>query len=118
MFAILNCCIIRDNDESKTVHDFAALIVTDEHLYITTTKYGWLIDKLDQNIVVAKTQLMTDLVDVENINVTTFAISFLDEIQDRKEKWTCHFETESCLNDTFAPIAQSWEKLFKVPLAN
>lgn len=118
MFTILNRCIVTNNDDTNTIYGFSAFIITDTQLYLTTAKYGWLIDKLDQNIDVMKSQLMSDLVDVEKIDGTTFIISFLDEIRDRKEKWECTFETNACLQDTFAPIADSWEKLFKVPLAN
>lgn len=119
MFAILNRCIIIGNDDEKTVLDGAALIITDTNLYITMNKYGWLMDKLDQSIEVAESQLMMDLVAVENNDDDDkmFTIRF-DDDHERKEDWECSFETDTCLKDTFAAIAQSWEKLFEVPLMN
>lgn len=118
MLTILNCCKIIGHDDTTTVHEYAAFILTDSKLYVTKATYGWLIEKFDRTIETAKSQLMTDLVDVEHIDDTTFAMSFLDEIQDKKETWECKFETSSCLQNTFETLATSWEKIFKVPLAN
>ncbi|XP_055302983.1 serine/threonine-protein kinase 11-interacting protein isoform X2 [Sitodiplosis mosellana] len=118
MLTILNNCKIIDQNDSSTVHEYAAFILTDSNLYVSTPKYGWTVEKLDRSIEVAQMQLMMDLVDVEHINETTFIISFLDEIQDKKQKWECKFETGSCLQNTFETLAASWEKLFKVPLSN
>ncbi|XP_031624563.1 serine/threonine-protein kinase 11-interacting protein isoform X4 [Contarinia nasturtii] len=119
MFTILNYCKIIDHNDVSTVYETAAFILTDSNLYVTTPKYGWLVEKMDHaRIEVARVQLMTDLVDVENIDETTFAISFLDDVNDIKETWECKFETSSCLQNTFETMATSWEKIFKVPLAN
>lgn len=118
MLTILNCCKITDHNGTSTTHEFAAFILTDSNLYVTTPKYGWLIEKLDRRIDVAQIQKMTDLVDVEHIDETTFNISFLDEICDQKENWECKFETSVSLQNTFETLAASWEKLFKVPLHN
>lgn len=116
MFAILNRCKITENDDSETLFEQAAFIVTDTHLYLTTAKYAWLMDKSECPIETARTELMTDLVEVDNVNDTSFSITFLDEIHNQKQAWHCAFETDSCLQNTLAAIAQSWEKLFKVPL--
>lgn len=118
MFTILSYCKITDHDDVNTTHEYAAFILTDTNLYVTTIKYGWLVEKLDRNIDVARSQPIVDLVDVEHIDDTTFNISFLDETLDQKENWVCKFETSSCLQNTFETVAASWEKLFKVPLAN
>lgn len=118
MFTILKYCKITDHDDANTTHEYAAFILTDTNLYVTTIKYGWLAEKLDRSIEVARSQPMTDLVDVEHIDENTFNISFLDETQDQKENWECKFETDSSLQNTFETLATSWEKLFKVPLAN
>lgn len=117
MLTILNYCKIIDQNGTSIVHEYAAFILTDSNLYVTTPKYGWTIEKLDRNIELAQMQLMTDLVDVEQIDDVTFIISFLDEIHDRKEKWECKFETGSGLQNTFETLATSWEKLFEVPLS-
>lgn len=120
MLAVLNQCkiIVEDDDTAVVTHHYASLIVTDSNVYITKPHYGWLMEKADRLIDVQQTQLMMDLVDVEHIDDTSFYISFMDDVNDHKEKWECIFETNSCLQNTFDAIAQSWEKLFKVPLAN
>lgn len=116
MFAILSRCKIVEDDDSETYCEHGAFIVTDTHLYLTTAKYAWLMDKTERSVEVARAELMTDLVEVDNVSGTTFAITFLDEIHNQKQVWHCAFETDSCLQNTLAAIAQSWEKLFKVPL--
>lgn len=118
MFTILNYCKVIDHNDISITYDGAAFILTDSNLYVTTPKYGWLIEKMDRTIEVAQLQIMTDLVDVENIDDTTIAINFFDDIHDKKETWECKFETSSCLQNTFETMATSWEKIFTVPLAN
>lgn len=118
MFTILDYCKIIEQNDTSIVHAYAAFILTDSNLYVTTPKYGWTVEKLDRNIEVAQMQLMMDLVEVEHIDNTTFVISFLDEIQDKRQRWECKFETSTCLQNTFETLAASWEKLFKVPLSN
>lgn len=117
MLAILHQCTITCDDTHET-HDLVAIIVTETNLYLTSSKYGWLADKLEQNIELSNTQLMTNVVGVDPIDEHTFLINFLDEIENHDEMWKCKFETKSSLDSTFNAIAQSWEKLFQVPLAN
>lgn len=118
MLAILNNCKVISDDLNET-YEYSALIITDEKLYLTTSKYGWLADKLDMDIEIARTQLMSNAVGgVDNITDNSFTINFLDDIESRDETWQCTFETNACLESTFNAIAQSWEKLFQVPLAN
>lgn len=125
MLSILNHCKIiidgsddNDHKDIATTHEYAAFVLTDSNLYVTKSKYGWLIEKLDRNIEVAQTQKMQDLVSVEHIDDTTFIITFLDEINSREEKWECKFETSSCLQNTFETLKTPWEKIFEVPLGN
>lgn len=114
MLTILNECQITSEDLNETL-PFVTFITTETHLYVTSSKYGWL---SNQNIAIAQSQLMTNLVDIDNITDTSFSINFLDEINDRTALWKCTFETKGSLDSTFSAIAQSWEKLFQVPLAN
>lgn len=116
MLSILNSCKITDYKDISTLHEFAAFIITDSNLYVTKPKYGWLIEKLDRDIEVAEMQKMRDLVSVDSIDERTFVINFLDETNDREEKWECKFETSTCLKSTFDTIKTPWEKLFEVPL--
>lgn len=122
MWSILNDCkIIIDDNENKeivTYHKYAAFIITDTNLYVTKPNYGWLIEKLDRDIEIARMQKMQDLIDVKHIDDQTFIITFLDEINDREEKWQCTFETSSCQQNTFESLKTPWEKIFEVPLGN
>lgn len=118
MLSILVHCKIIDYRDITTTYEYAAFIMTDTNLYVTKPDYGWLMERLDRNIVVAQTQNIRDLVNIDTIDDTTFAINFLDETIDREEKWECKFETSSCLQNTFATIKTPWEKLFAVPLEN
>lgn len=117
MLAILCQCTITCDDIHDT-HALVAIIITETKLYLTTSKYGWLADKLQQNIELVNTQLMTNIVGVDPIDEHTFLINFLEESENRDQIWKCQFETKSSLDSTFNAIAQSWEKLFQVPLAN
>lgn len=117
MLAILNRCQITSDHLNET-YDYVAFITTDSYLYLTTSKYGWLMDKFSIEPEIAQEQLMTNLVDIDNVTENSFTINFLDEINNRTELWQCTFETNSCLDSTFKAIAQSWEEYFKVPLAN
>lgn len=118
MLSILNYCKIIDHKDITTTHEYTAFIITDDNLYMTKSKYGWLIKKLERNIEVAQTQKIQDLVSYDRIDDTTFALNFLDETRDREEKWECKFETNSCLENTLESLKTPWEKLFKVPLEN
>lgn len=125
MLSILNNCEIiidgsADNDhkEITTTHEYAAFIITDFNLYVTKSNYGWLIEKLDRDIEVARARKMQDLVNVENVDDKTFIITFLDEIKNVEEKWKCKFDTSSCLQNTFETLKAPWEKIFGVPLEN
>lgn len=117
MLAILNSCRITSDHLNET-YEHVAFITTDSYLYLTTSKYGWLMEKFDYVLDIAQSQLMTNLVDIDNVTDTSFTINFLDEINNRTELWECTFETNSSLDSTFKAIAQSWEEYFKVPLAN
>lgn len=117
MLAILNRCKITCDNRRET-HDFVSIIITETNLYLTSDNYGWLADRSEENIGLTNTQLITNIVGVDPIDDCTFLINFLDEIENRDEMWKCRFETKSSLDSTFNAIAQSWEKLFQVPLAN
>lgn len=119
MLAILTECKVTSEPEPlNESYDLAGIIVTDDHLYVTQPKYGWLMEKLDLNVQIAQAQLMTNLVDVTDIAENSFTLCFLDEISDRHDRWKCTFETKSSAESTFNTIEQSWQKFFHVPLAN
>lgn len=117
MLAVLSKCQVI-SDQLNETYEYAAFIVTDSNLYLTNGKYGWLMDKFDLDIEVIQSQAITNLVEVEDKTEESMTMNFLDEIQDRNESWKCTFETDASLHSTFTAIAQSWERVFQVPLGN
>lgn len=117
MLAILNQCEIIGRAENGS-HKLAAVIITDASLYLTTPKYGWLADKLEQSIELASNQLITNIVEVDRENGRKFTIKYFNEIENDESSWKCTFETAAAADSTYEAIAHSWEKFFQVPLGN
>lgn len=118
MCSLLNGCEI-SCENAKRSFNICALLTTDSRLYLSSDRIGWLSElDADSDIELCVTQFMSNLVEVERCSDNVFIINFLDETQDKCELWKCTFETNenayTCLN----AIAQSWEKLFGVPLIN
>lgn len=113
----MKCCQIR-SESKNSKYEIAALIITDEQLYLTSPKYEWLADKLERDINVLCTQQMKNIDSVDRTSDTNFTINYTDETENEEEKWHCSFETIESAENTFQAIAQPWEKLFQVPLAN
>lgn len=119
MLVVLNQCEIVGGTTNESV-EFGSLIITESNLYLTTSKYGWLAEKLDQGIELVSTQLITNVAEVirqkENENI--FTIKYFNEVDNEESSWKCSFETIESLETTFHAIAQSWEKYFQVPLGS
>lgn len=117
MLAILNQCEISGRTAVES-HELAAMVITESSLYLTTSKYGWLADKLDQGVELASTQPITNIADVAQENDLIFVIKYFNENDNEESSWKCTFETPSSRDSTFQAIAQSWEKYFQVPLGS
>lgn len=118
MCSVLNCCEITCENAKRTFN-VCCLLTTDSRLYLSSTKVGWLSttdDHDNDDIELCITQFMSNLVEVEHCTDNVFIINFLDETQDKCELWKCTFETSENANSCLNAIAQSWEKLFGVPL--
>ncbi|XP_053961303.1 uncharacterized protein LOC128865206 isoform X1 [Anastrepha ludens] len=118
MCAMLNGCIVTCGQAKRSLST-CTLLTTDTHLCISSSKFDWLTtSESDAEIEICLTQLMSNLVEVEHVDANTFTINYLDETQDQSELWQCAFETKENANSCLNAIAQSWEKLFGVPLLN
>lgn len=119
MLVILNQCEISGRTSNESL-EFVSIIITESNLYLTTSKYGWLADKLEQSIELTSTQLITNIAEVikEKDNDCIFTIKYFNEIDNEESSWKCTFETSVVLDTTFHAIAHSWEKFFQVPLGN
>lgn len=122
----LNMCSLLDGCEitcenAKRSLKICGLLTTDSRIYLSSEKLDWLSEfnhDGDGDIELCVTQFMSNLVEVERCSDNIFIINFLDETQDKCELWKCTFKTTENANTCLNSIAQSWEKLFGVPLMN
>lgn len=132
MCSILSGCEITC-ENAKRSFSICCLLTTDTRLYLSSQMLGWLSASNYENqlqpyengaadegddIELCVTQFISNLVEVEHCSDNVFIINFLDETQDKCELWKCTFETAENASTCVNTIAQSWEKLFGVPLIN
>uniref|UniRef100_A0A1A9WES2 LIP1 domain-containing protein n=1 Tax=Glossina brevipalpis TaxID=37001 RepID=A0A1A9WES2_9MUSC len=119
MFCLLNGCDVTC-DNAKRSFQLSGLIATDSRLYLTSNKLLWLCEdnEHDNDIELCVMQLMSNLVEIERPAENVALINFLDETHNKCELWRCYFETSDLAASFLNAIAQSWEKLFGVPLFN
>ncbi|KAM7353334.1 uncharacterized protein ACRADG_005432 isoform 2-T3 [Cochliomyia hominivorax] len=118
MCSLLNGCEI-SCENAKRSFNICCLLTTDSRIYLSSEKLDWLYElDHDSDIELCVTQFMSNLVEVEYCSDNVFIINFLDETQDKCELWKCTFQTPENANTCLNSIAQSWEKLFGVPLIN
>lgn len=116
MLAILNTLTITANGKDD-IRKLIGLIVTENHLHILPSIETWLTaaDRVS-SFENQRTQLMSNLVDIEMLSDREVRINYLDETDDTCELWCCLFETADSASSTLNAIEQSWSKLFGVPL--
>ncbi|XP_065358228.1 uncharacterized protein LOC135952286 isoform X2 [Calliphora vicina] len=118
MCSLLNGCEITC-ENAKRSFNICGLLTTDSRIYLSSEKLDWLsVLDHDSDIELCVTQFMSNLVEVERCSDNIFIINFLDETQDKCELWKCTFQTAENANTCLNSIAESWEKLFGVPLMN
>uniref|UniRef100_A0A1A9UWT1 LIP1 domain-containing protein n=1 Tax=Glossina austeni TaxID=7395 RepID=A0A1A9UWT1_GLOAU len=119
MFCLLNGCDVT-SDNAKRCFQLSGLFATDSRLYLTSNKLMWLCadNEHDTDIELCVMQLMSNLVEIERPAENITLINFLDETHNKCELWRCYFETKDIADSFLKAIAQSWEKLFGVPLFN
>ncbi|KAL9877467.1 uncharacterized protein ACN2A1_013824 isoform 4-T5 [Glossina fuscipes fuscipes] len=119
MFCLLNGCDVTC-DNAKRSFQLSGLFATDSRLYLTSHKLLWLCadNEHDTDIELCVMQLMSNLVEIERPTENIALINFLDETHNKCELWRCSFETKDLADSFLNAVAQSWEKLFGVPLFN
>jgi hypothetical protein len=113
---IINFCEILSDEELKTVQ-VGTLVLTDSNLYLSSG-LKWLHENSKYQIEADYMQLMTNLVELENVNALSFKLSFMDENEDKFETWRVDFATQLSKESTLTTISSSWEKIFGVSLVN
>lgn len=116
MLCVLNECDITLDGKSVSLKKLLC-VVTETNL-ILVQHFNWISDDLKDEIDSQSSQVMSNLVEVEELSSKSFSLNFLDEVEEKCELWKLQFETESCMSSTLNSIAECWEKLFGVPLLN
>ncbi|XP_017041284.1 serine/threonine-protein kinase 11-interacting protein isoform X2 [Drosophila ficusphila] len=106
-------------EQEKSSFDPCLLLITESHLYISG-KFSCLSDKLQENLEHHEQSLnqpLSNLVEVERITDQNYAISFIDETQNKSEVWHLLFETHAHATCCLSVIGEGWEQLFGVPFS-
>lgn len=107
-------------DVPKAKTEVAALLVTADAIHLTTS-FGWLCENIADKMFsnrATMSQPMTNLVELENVTLSTFTLSFMDELENTIEKWRFVFESYPRIAATLETIDDIWRKIFSVPLIN
>lgn len=107
-------------DVPKAKTEVAALLVTADAIHLTTS-FGWLCENIADKMFsnrATMSQPMTNLVELENVTLSTFTLSFMDELENTIEKWRFVFESYPRIAATLEAIDDIWRKIFSVPLIN
>lgn len=127
--AIFQSCATYENNanETETFPDVAktsvgcgALLVTTETIQITTS-FHWLCDNISDKMFsnqVTLTQPMSNLVELENVTRASCTLNFMDELENKVEKWRFVFESYPRIAKTLYAIDDIWSQIFSVPLIN
>lgn len=95
-------------------------MVTPEAISFTTS-FQWLCDNVSDKVFdnqVMLTQPMSNLVELESVTKSSFTLNFMDELENRVEKWKFAFESYPRIAKTLHEIDAIWSKIFSVPLIN
>lgn len=93
------------------------LFVTAESIHMSTN-FNWLCDNISERFgdQITLTQPMSNLVELENVTMTSFTLSFMDELENTIEKWRFTFESYPRIANTLEIIDSIWREIFCVPL--
>uniref|UniRef100_A0A1Q3FB54 Putative leucine-rich repeat protein n=1 Tax=Culex tarsalis TaxID=7177 RepID=A0A1Q3FB54_CULTA len=111
---IINFCDVLSDDVLQSIQ-LSTLLLTDNHLYLAAD-IRWLSDSSKYQIEPKYTQLMTNLVELEDINSVSCRLNFMDEQEDKYETWRIDFATDTAKESAVSTVCNSWEKIFGVPL--
>ena len=107
-------------DVPKTNVGCGTMLVTSEAIHLTTN-FNWLCENINDKLSshhVSLTQPMSNLVELENVTKTSCTLNFMDELENKVEKWKFVFESYPRIAKTLFAIDEIWSKIFSVPLIN
>lgn len=113
---VINFCDVLSDDVLQSVQ-LSTLLLTDNHFYLAAD-IKWLNENSKYQIESKYTQLMTNLVELEEINNLSCRLNFMDEQEDKYETWRIDFATVTAKESAVTTVCHSWEKIFGVPLLN
>uniref|UniRef100_A0A182QE98 LKB1 serine/threonine kinase interacting protein 1 N-terminal domain-containing protein n=1 Tax=Anopheles farauti TaxID=69004 RepID=A0A182QE98_9DIPT len=116
MVMVINFCDVLLNDELESVQ-LSTLLVTENNLMLTSD-IKWLNESSAYPVVPRFSQLMTNIVELEDVNELSCRLNYMDEKEDKYETWRLDFATTSAKESTVSTICHLWEKIFGVPLVN
>uniref|UniRef100_A0AAG5DCX1 LKB1 serine/threonine kinase interacting protein 1 N-terminal domain-containing protein n=1 Tax=Anopheles atroparvus TaxID=41427 RepID=A0AAG5DCX1_ANOAO len=116
MVMVINFCDVLSNDELKSVQ-LSTLVVTENKL-ILTPDIRWLNESSAYPIEPKFSQLMTNIVELEDVNELSCRLNYMDEQEDKYETWSLDFATLTAKESTVSTICDLWENIFGVPLMN
>uniref|UniRef100_A0A182K0A9 LKB1 serine/threonine kinase interacting protein 1 N-terminal domain-containing protein n=1 Tax=Anopheles christyi TaxID=43041 RepID=A0A182K0A9_9DIPT len=116
MVMIINFCDVLLNDELESVQ-LSTLLVTEGNLMLTTD-IRWLNESSAYPVEPKYAQLMTNIVELEDVNELSCRLNYMDEQEDKYETWRLDFATTTAKESTVSTICHLWEKIFGVPLVN
>ncbi|XP_053673404.1 LOW QUALITY PROTEIN: uncharacterized protein LOC128723667, partial [Anopheles nili] len=113
---IINFCDVLLNDELESVQ-LSTLLVTENKLMLAPD-IKWLNESSAYPIEPKFSQLMTNIVELEDVNELSCRLNFMDEQEDKYETWRLDFATTTAKESTVGTICHLWENIFGVPLVN
>uniref|UniRef100_A0A8W7NY64 LKB1 serine/threonine kinase interacting protein 1 N-terminal domain-containing protein n=1 Tax=Anopheles coluzzii TaxID=1518534 RepID=A0A8W7NY64_ANOCL len=116
MVMIINFCDVLLNDELESVQ-LSTLVVTESNLMLTPD-IRWLNESSAYPVEPKYSQLMTNIVELEDVNELSCRLNYMDEQEDKYETWRLDFATTTAKESTVSTICHLWEKIFGVPLVN
>uniref|UniRef100_A0A4Y0BGH5 LKB1 serine/threonine kinase interacting protein 1 N-terminal domain-containing protein n=1 Tax=Anopheles funestus TaxID=62324 RepID=A0A4Y0BGH5_ANOFN len=116
MVMVINFCDVLLHDELESVQ-LSTLIVTENHLMLTSD-IRWLNESSAYPVEPKFAQLMTNIVELEDVNELSCRLNYMDEQEDKYETWRLDFATATAKESTVSTICHLWENIFGVPLVS
>ncbi|XP_022196087.2 serine/threonine-protein kinase 11-interacting protein isoform X2 [Nilaparvata lugens] len=110
----VSVAISRDKAPTETI-SLASFGVTASNIFLLEPEVSWMLASTDVQPTLHRTQLMSNLVDVEKSG-TSLELHFLDENEGVEEVWKLSYLTTEAVSNILEAIKSPWETLFSVPL--
>ncbi|XP_021700216.1 serine/threonine-protein kinase 11-interacting protein isoform X1 [Aedes aegypti] len=113
---VINFCEVLSDDVLQNVQ-LCTLLLTDSQLFLAPD-IKWLNENSKYQIESKYTQLMSNLIELEDIHSLSCRLNFIDEKEDKYETWRIDFATVTAKESAVSTICNSWQNIFGVPLIN